>query len=711
MKKQADIRGVTLIKKILIFLVIATIVITVFFILFLNKKFCALEEEIFNEEAALLKTELNNALSQKETVWLTNALLFANNPEIQQYVAEGNRTDAIDLLEKYEVIFKENTNFNNVRIHIIDSSLVSFVKSWAADDYGEVLDYSDAYQKVLTTEKGFATCEEAPNGLRLKGLFPIRYNNQIVGIVNFEGGLNSIKRDFKEMDIEFLYFLDKKYSGIATGLAGAPEVDDFVLSQKDFDEEYLSSSRTDLKLDEALDAYYLGEKFFTVAVPISDFKGEQIGLYLLGKKTSKITASICENRRSLVYTFIILSAMWAGIYALLVTFIYRFIVVPVKKNVVLLKDISEGEGDLTRRIEVQSQDEIGEMAYYVNLTFDKIRALVALVKHQSTSLQNIGVNLSSNMTETAAAIIEISKNITSIKNQTVNQSSSVTETSATMEQITKSIENLNSLIEDQSANINESSSAVEQMLSNINSVTQTLIKNSENIKNLTDSSEAGRSGLAKIAHDILEVAKESEGLLEISQLIQDIASQTNLLSMNAAIEAAHAGDSGKGFSVVADEIRKLAETSGQQAKTVSTVLERIKSSIEEITASSKGVLNSFGTIQTEVKTVVEQETGIRRAMEEQSMGSKQIFETIGILNEITQKVQSSSQEMLTGSQQVSKEALNMNTITQEITNGIGEMAIGAEQVSIAINKVNELSDENKSNIEALIKEVGKFKVD
>lgn len=391
--------------------------------------------------------------------------------------------------------------------------------------------------------------------------------------------------------------------------------------------------------------------------------------------------------------------------------IRRWLIMPVMKITTALKSISEGEGDLTQKIEVKSKDEIGDLANYFNLTFDKIRALVSLVKNQSTSLQNTGVNLSSNMTETAAAINEISANIESIKNQTVNQSASVTETSATMEQITKSIENLNRLIEDQSANVTESSSAIEQMMANIGSVTETLIKNSENITNLTDSSEAGKSGLDKVSHDISDIAKESEGLLEISQVIQDIASQTNLLSMNAAIEAAHAGESGKGFAVVADEIRKLAETSGEQAKTVSTVIKRIKDSIEGISTSTKDVLGKFDTIQTEVNTVSEQESGIRRAMEEQSTGSKQVLEAIGILNDITQKVQDNSQEMLTGSQQISEEALNMNTITQEVSNGMGEMSTGAEQVTVAVNKVNELSDENKSSIEALMEEVGKFKVD
>lgn len=409
---------------------------------------------------------------------------------------------------------------------------------------------------------------------------------------------------------------------------------------------------------------------------------------------------------TLIITFVLL-------ISLIITYILnkKIIIKPINKMTSSLKNISEGEGDLTQKIEVASKDEIGEMAKYFNFTLEKIRTLVALVKQQSAVLQSVGVNLSSNMTETAAAINEITANIKSIKNQAMNQSASVTETSATMEQISRGIKTLNRLIEEQSANVTESSSAIEQMTANIGSVTNTLVHNTKNIKTLTDSSQLGRSGLDKIAHDILEVAKESEGLLEISQVIQDIASQTNLLSMNAAIEAAHAGESGKGFAVVADEIRKLAETSGDQAKTVSTVLKRIKEAIEGITTSTKEVLTKFETIQKEVSTVAEQEAGIRRAMEEQTTGSQQVLEAISILNDITQKVQSNSQEMMTGSQQVSEEAINMKTITQEITNGMGEMATGAEQITVAVNKVNELSNENKESINDLMKEVEKFKVD
>jgi len=405
-----------------------------------------------------------------------------------------------------------------------------------------------------------------------------------------------------------------------------------------------------------------------------------------------------------------LAGLGVALIVVAMVFLSRSITRPIVRMAAILQEISEGEGDLTRSIEVNSKDEIGDMAKYFNLSFGKIRALVTLVRQQSAALKNTAMNLSANMTETASAVNEITANIMSIKNQTINQSASVNETSATMEQISKGIDNLNRLIEDQSANVTQSSSAIEEMMANIGSVTRTLVKNTENIQKLAESSEAGKSVLDSITAAIRDVAKESEGLMEISKVIQNIASQTNLLAMNAAIEAAHAGESGRGFAVVADEIRKLAESSSSQTKTIATVLKKIRDSMGRIITFSEEVVSKFTAIETEVQLVSEQEEGMRRAMEEQSEGSKQVLEAITILNDITQKVQASSLEMLTGSNQVTKEARNMNTITQEITGGMNEMASGTDQVTAAVQTVNELSVENSASIEALINEVNKFKV-
>jgi methyl-accepting chemotaxis protein len=408
---------------------------------------------------------------------------------------------------------------------------------------------------------------------------------------------------------------------------------------------------------------------------------------------------------------VIIAVISVLVSAVIVFFTALKITNPIVNVSETLKDISEGEGDLTKQIVIKSKDEIGDLSHYFNLTLEKIKNLVITIKTQTTALFDIGSELSTNMTETAAAVNEITANIQSIKGQVVNQSASVTETNATMEQITVNIDKLNEQIDHQTSSVSQSSSAIEQMLANIQSVTQTLVNNMENVRQLAEASEVGRVGLQEVAADIQEIAKESEGLLEINTVMQNIASQTNLLSMNAAIEAAHAGEAGKGFAVVADEIRKLAENSGEQSKTISAVLKKIKDSIDKITLSTNGVLDKFEAIDTEVKTVSAQVDSIKNAMEEQSTGSQQILEVIEQLNSITQEVKGGSTEMLEGSNEVIQESKHLETVTQEISDGMNEMVSGADQINSAVNRVNEISGVNRDNINALVREVSRFKVE
>jgi methyl-accepting chemotaxis protein len=417
-----------------------------------------------------------------------------------------------------------------------------------------------------------------------------------------------------------------------------------------------------------------------------------------------------DVRRMREFT-IILAAIAIVIAAIIVYISLNSTTKPIVRVAETLKDISEGEGDLTRNIAVSSKDEIGDLALYFNKTLEKIKNLVLLIKKQAGILSDIGNDLSSNMTETAAAVNEITANIQSIKGRVINQSASVTETNATMEQVITNINKLNGHVENQSRNISQASSAIEEMVANISSVTSTLVNNAANVATLKEASEVGRNGLQEVATDIQEIARESEGLLEINSVMENIASQTNLLSMNAAIEAAHAGEAGKGFAVVADEIRKLAESSGEQSKTIGTVLKKIAESISKITKSTETVLTRFEAIDSSVKTVADQEDNIRHAMEEQGEGSKQILQSAGDLNDITRQVKSGSEEMLDGSKEVMKESQNLEKVTQEITGGMNEMASGADQINIAVNNVSEMTTKNREGIETLLREVSRFKVE
>jgi methyl-accepting chemotaxis protein len=381
---------------------------------------------------------------------------------------------------------------------------------------------------------------------------------------------------------------------------------------------------------------------------------------------------------------------------------------PLAQMVTVLKDV--GEGDMTRHLNLQSRDEIGVMTTSFNGTIEKIRELILIIKDKTSSLSNIGTDLSSNMTETAAAVNEITANIKNIKIQAAKQNTGVGEASAVMQTIITHINELNSEIDQQSESVSQSSSAIEELLANIESVTQTLINNTGNVRDLAEASEVGRLGLQEVVSDIREIAHESEGLLKINGVMENIASQTNLLSMNAAIEAAHAGETGKGFAVVAGEIRKLAESAGEQSKTISTVLKKIKGAIDKITRSADEVLKKFEAIDAGVRIVSQQEENIRNAMEEQGVGSKQILAAVGRMNEITGDVKAGSKNMLLGGKEILKTSKTLEAITQELTNGMNEMAIGADEINVAVGKVNDLSGQNKNDIQELIAQVDKFKI-
>ena len=413
---------------------------------------------------------------------------------------------------------------------------------------------------------------------------------------------------------------------------------------------------------------------------------------------------------TLQYSMLIIGGVILMVALCIVYFVAYRMVKPIQNTVLALQGIAQGDGDLTVRLPITGNDEITNLSIYFNQTIEKIGASIKAVGNDAERMEEIGTELSSNMTETASSVHEISSNIESVKNQALTQAKSVTETATTIEEITRTIKQLNASIENQTASVAQSSSSIEEMVANIKSITGTLEKSDVLINELGTATADGKETLTKSNTVTNKIAEESGSLMEASSVIQHIASQTNLLAMNAAIEAAHAGEAGKGFAVVADEIRKLAEDSATQGKTITSTLKLLSGEIDGLSSSSKIVETKFNAIFNLAEEVKEMSHRLTEAMKEQENGSREVLTAIKEINMVTSEVQQGSAEMLKGSEGVAKEMEKLDGLTRVITDSMNEMAAGATQISNAMQEVAGITQKNKMSISSLVNEVGKFKV-
>ncbi|MGP1530300.1 MAG: methyl-accepting chemotaxis protein [Treponema sp.] len=370
-----------------------------------------------------------------------------------------------------------------------------------------------------------------------------------------------------------------------------------------------------------------------------------------------------------------------------------------------------GRGDFTKdTMGIISRDELGFLMHEVNTFQTTTQNLLHQIANETGQLYTVGENLITNILQASRAVDNITVHIEGIKQLATGQTMSVSQTAAAIEEIIRTIRQLNNGIERQADSIIHASSAIEQMVANIASITRTLISANKVIETLASATFAGKDIIARSGTVAQKIAEESGGLLEASVVIQNIASQTNLLAMNAAIEAAHAGEAGKGFAVVADEIRKLSEESSTQGKTITETLKTLSSEIATLSESSKVAEQGFNNIFSLSEEVKNMSASIMRSMQEQEVGSDEILTAIKNINTVTQEVQSGAAEMLNGGEQAAGEMRKLDVLAGRINNSVGEVTMNIEQINTAVNDVDSNIKRNKESLDILSQEVKRFKV-
>ena len=405
----------------------------------------------------------------------------------------------------------------------------------------------------------------------------------------------------------------------------------------------------------------------------------------------------------------IIGAIALFVAILVIIFIVRTITNPIRGMVPAIQQLAEGDfsGAIKHN---KSCAEINDVMESLSTFSDTMKESLASMKNSKISLTEAGNELKRGTADTAQAISGILENIKSMDGNLNHQNASVSQTASSMNQILSNIHALETLVEKQTDVVQQASSAIEQMIGNIGEVNRSVDKMADSFGVLAQNAESGAATQTALQTQIGEIEEQSKLLNEANTVIASIASQTNLLAMNAAIEAAHAGEAGKGFAVVADEIRKLSETSTSQSKPIGDQLKRIQETITAVVVSTQQGVSDYAQLADEIRetdTLVQQ---IKAAMTEQQEGSAQITDALRDMNDSSAQVQKASQEMTQGSRVIMDEVATLQDETRSMRTGMDKMSESASKISETGNALSGISSLMEKSIEEISRQVDQFEV-
>ncbi len=413
----------------------------------------------------------------------------------------------------------------------------------------------------------------------------------------------------------------------------------------------------------------------------------------------------------LTIQIIIVAILLSSILALISFFFIKQLLKPVNISSDLFKEMSRGTGDLTVRLSAKTRDELGDMSTNFNQFADKLLGIINTIKKSSNNTENIKDSLEETTSYTSKELDKITIQVNEIKNKidTLDDKVTLTQTGAT--DIEKQTNKLSDQIIEETSAIEQSTAAINQMVASINSVANITKTKKEATDQLVKSAKNGSELLNNMTTAVNEINTQIGSIQEMVSLIDDISSQTNLLAMNAAIEAAHAGEAGKGFSVVADEIRKLSENTSQSSRQIASSLGGIVGSIKQASEASAETSSTFMNFIDEVTKIAQALDEIESSTVELATGGGEITKAMMLLSDLSGEVREGSSLMEDKSKSMQVDMLGAKTESAEVRKSIDGIFQTVNEISTEMTKIVDITENLADTANGLSNEVNKFKTE
>gem|GEM_PF-5170733 len=602
------------------------------------------------------------------------------------------------------------------RIHFHKPPAVSFYRTWTDRAGDDLSAFRNTVLSISSTHEAIRTVELGRGGFVIRGIAPIIDNGEYLGSVEvyFPPGdivpfLDSEMRAGTVLLVNASaaknLIFEEDYAQYFKGEVGESLVseisDDWIVPEELIDPAILSGVVTEDDLAISVHGVYQ-----IAYIPLKDFSGEVNGHMISIIDASQFT-ELVRSQMIKLGIVVLLLALVGGLLVML--FARTVIAAPLTMTTDNLKAIAMGDADLTVRLPEARKDEIGRLARHFNNFVGNLQEIVTNIKDAESRMQETAKGLDRSTETTRSAAGEIANVANRVGEKVHRQNDSVTQSSSSVEQITGNIKSLESMIVNLSTAISDSSAAVEEMTANIASISRNLEKVDDYVGRLETASDRGRTTLKGVITRITEVVAQAENLQKANQLIATISAQTNLLAMNAAIEAAHAGDYGRGFAVVADEIRNLAENSTRQSRIISQELKSTRQAIENVVQASEEADSAFGSMQEMVSTVSDLERNVKMALTAQDEGNQAVLGNLEQMKSIGGQVEGGVSEISEGSNIILEEMGHLVETSQDLTSMVDEINNGILAIQSAMDLVMTAGNKNRELMEQVEHETGRFK--